>query len=121
MPSPLRLPKSKEDRIAECLMILKQLEGEYGVTKMNPSYELLSVRMMKYWETGRFDQDRIPLVGSNRYILYKFPKWSHEIVEIILRVGRITHRGLPADLEAEACAGKSNVQKSDQAPPSQTH
>ena len=118
MPSPLRREKSKQERIGECLLILKKMEEELGIHKSNPSFELLQVRMLRYWETGKFDQDRIPLVGSNRYILYRFPKWSHEIVEIVLRVGKIKHQALPSDLEAEVEAGRSNAQKYGPIPPS---
>ena len=94
--------KPQADRISECVAILRKITDELQIPSENPSIRLLKKRMATYWRSGDLMEDRIPLVNSNRYILYRFPRWSHQIVEITLRVGRITHSRLPSDLAAEA-------------------
>ena len=76
------------------------------IPESNESVRLLNVRMAKYITDGRFEEERIPLVGSDRYIVYKFPKWAHEQVEVVLRVGRIMHTGLTGALAAELQAAE---------------
>jgi hypothetical protein len=93
--------KPQSDRISECINILRQLTDDMKIPVTNPSIVLLKKRMGKYWRDGALQEERIPLVGSNRYILYKLPRWSHQFVEITLRVGGITHQALPSDLAAE--------------------
>lgn len=102
--APVRTPKEQKDRVSECLAILSKITESLQISATNPSIQLLKKRMVKYWHDGKLQEDRIPLVGSNRYILYKFPQWSHQIVEITLRAGRIEHSALPAELLAELSA-----------------
>jgi hypothetical protein len=45
-------------------------------------------------------------VGSDRYILYRFPRWAHQIVEVVLRKGVILHNGLPDSMIDEVAAGE---------------
>jgi hypothetical protein len=99
--APTRTLKEKNDRISECLAILKKIINELQIDRNNPSILLLKKRMLTYWEDGKLQEDRIPLLGSNRYILYRFPQWSHQIVEITLRAGRIHHERLSPELLAE--------------------
>ena len=97
-------PKSQNDRVSECLAILKKITGDLGIDKQNPSILLLKKRMVTYWRDGKIQEDRIPLVGTNRYIIYKFPAWSNQIVEITLRASlmkKVFHKALPAEMQAE--------------------
>jgi hypothetical protein len=55
--------------------------------------------------------DRIPLVGSDRYIIYKFPRWAHQIVEVVLRKGIILHNGLDDSLMDEVVAGEQAMKQ----------
>ena len=96
-----KVPKPQAEKIRECITILKKLTEDVGIPATNPSVRLLKKRMADYWRTELTMEDRIPLVDSNRYILYKFPRWAHQDVEVVLRVGRITHSQLPADFAAE--------------------
>jgi hypothetical protein len=60
--------------------------------------------MMTYWRDGKIQEDRIPLVGTNRFIIYKFPAWANQIVEITLRASplkKVFHKDLPTELQAE--------------------
>lgn len=98
---PTHVEKPQAERISECMIILRKITEELEIPATNPSIQLLKKRMGDYWRDGRLLEDRIPLVGSNRYILYRFPRWAHQIVEVTLRVGRITHSQLPSDLAAE--------------------
>lgn len=93
--------KPQADRISECINILRQLTNDMEIPATNPSVVLLKKRMAKYWRDGVSQEERIPLVGSNRYILYKLPRWSHQFVDITLRAGPITHQALPSSLAAE--------------------
>lgn len=102
--APVRTPKEQKDRVSECLAILTKITESLQISNTNPSIQLLKKRMVKYWHDGKLQEDRIPLVGTNRYILYKFPQWSHQIVEITLRAGRIDHSALPEELLAELSA-----------------
>jgi hypothetical protein len=97
-----RVEKSQTDRVNECLAILSKLQHDIGVPADNISICVLKKRMKKYWHDGRLQEDRIPLVGSDRYILYRFPRWADQIVEITLRKSAITFHSAPSDLEAEA-------------------
>ena len=99
--APLKTPKGREARFKECNAVLVKMIEEIKIPEHNPSVRLLNVRMSKYIDEGRYAEDRIPLVNSDRYILYKFPKWAHEEVEVVLRVSRIMHAQLPAAMEAE--------------------
>ena len=100
MPGP-KVEKSQTDRVQECVTILRKITHDLEIPDTNPSIILLKKRMGAYWRDGTLQEDRIPLVGSNRYILYRFPRWAHQIVEITLRAGTITHQALPSDLAAE--------------------
>lgn len=93
--------KDQSDRITECLNVLAKLEDELKVPTDNPSIQLLRKRMATYWKDGKTQEERIPLVNSNRNIVYKFPKWAHQEVEVLLRVSPITFTELPAGLTAE--------------------
>lgn len=97
-----RIEKAQADRVSECLAILSKLQHDLEIPADNISIRVLKKRMAKYWHDGRLQEDRIPLVGSDRYILYKFPRWAHQIVEITLRKAAITFHSAPSDLEAEA-------------------
>ena len=57
--------------------------------------------MATYWKDGKTQEERIPLVNSNRNIMYKFPKWAHQAVDVLLRVSPIHFKELPASLAAE--------------------
>lgn len=93
--------KDQSDRITECLNVLAKLEDELKVPKDNPSIRLLRKRMATYWKEGKTQEERIPLVNSNRNIVYKFPRWAHQEVEVLLRVSPITFTELPPALAAE--------------------
>ena len=97
-----RVEKSQADRVQECMAILSKLQHDLEIPADNISMRVLKKRMAKYWHDGRLQEDRIPLVGSDRYILYKFPRWAHQIVEITLRKAAITFHSAPSDLVAEA-------------------
>jgi hypothetical protein len=96
-----KTPKPQTDRVQECITILRKITDDLEIPHTNPSIRLLKKRMGVYWRDGNLQEDRIPLVGSNRYIMYKFPRWAHQIVEITLRACPITHQALPSDLAAE--------------------
>ena len=100
MPGP-KIEKPQSDRVHECITILRKITDDLEIPATNPSIQLLKKRMGTYWRDGALQEDRIPLVGSNRYILYRFPRWAHQIVEITLRAGPINHQALPSDLAAE--------------------
>jgi hypothetical protein len=105
----LRIPKPQQERVRECLVVIKKIVDDLGIPLEHPSVALLKKRMSRYWEDGKLQEDRIPLVGSNRYILYRFPHWAHQQVEVLMRVGRITHHQLPSNLVAELEAQTSSV------------
>lgn len=98
---PTKIEKPQTDRVHECITILRKITDDLEIPTTNPSIVLLKKRMGTYWRDGALQEDRIPLVGSNRHILYRFPRWAHQIVEITLRAGPITHQALPSDLAAE--------------------
>lgn len=102
MSSALRTEKPQAERVSECLAILSKLQHDLEIPAENISIRVLKKRMTKYWHEGKTQEDRIPLVGSDRYILYKFPRWAHQIVEITLRKSPITFHSAPPDLQAEA-------------------
>jgi hypothetical protein len=93
--------KDQSSRITECLKVLTKLEGELKIPKTNPSIQLLRKRMATYWKEGKTQEERIPLVNSNRHIIYKFPRWAHQEVEVLLRVSPLTFTELPPALAAE--------------------
>lgn len=96
-----KVEKPQADRISECMTILRKITDEVGIRADNPSIRLLKKRMAAYWRDGKLQEDKIPLYGYDRYILYRLPRWSHQIVEVTLRVSRVTYQSLPADLLAE--------------------
>ncbi len=111
--------KSQEERVSECLAVLKKLVDELGIHPENPSIMLFKKRMSDYWREGKYQNERIPLVGTNRYIMYEFPKWAHKKVEAMLHVAhiRLSFKELPSDLAAELEAGTRNVPQSPSSPP----
>lgn len=94
-----QIEKPQTDRITECLVLLQKL-AELGVTSENPSVRVLKKRMAQYWREGLKEEGSIPLVGSNRSMMYTFPKWSHQFVDVTLRVNKLTPT-YPPDLVAE--------------------
>ena len=89
------------DRIKECITILKKITDELHISEENPSIRVFKKRMAQYWRDGKLQDEKIPLIGYNRIILYKFPKWSHQQVEVTLRVHNVQPPSLPPDLEEE--------------------
>lgn len=96
----VKVEKPTSERISECMAILKKLVDEVGIDAQNPSIRVLKKRMAQYWRDGKLQEDKLPLWGYDRSILYKFPRWSHQIVEVTLRVNAIAPQ-LPPDLEEE--------------------
>ena len=99
---PSKEPKPTAEKVAECTAVLMRLKTELGIWDENPSVRLLRKRMGDYWRSERCLEDQIPLVGTNKTIVYRFPRWAGQQVDVMLRAGPITHQRLPADLEAEA-------------------
>ena len=108
-----KVEKSKEERAKECVVVLHKIIKELELPADNPGIQLLAKRMADYAQADacRCVEDRIPLVGSDRYIMYRFPRWSHQIIEVVLRKGRIEHAGLPAELAAEVAAGERAIKE----------
>lgn len=96
-----KIEKPVADRIKECITILKKITDELHISEENPSIRVFKKRMAQYWRDGKLQDEKIPLIGYNRIILYKFPKWSHQQVEVTLRVHNVQHPSLPPDLEEE--------------------
>jgi hypothetical protein len=110
---PIKIPKPAGDRSKECVVILNKLIREVGLPNHNPSVQLLAKRMADYASAAepRCMDDRIPLVGSDRYIIYSFPRWAHQIVEVVLRKGMILHNGLNDTLMDEVAAGEQAMKQ----------
>ena len=94
-----RVEKPVADRIRECVAILKKLTDELGIDPQNPSIQVLKKRMGEYWRNGKLAEEVLPLFGYDRSILYKFPRWSNQSVQMMLKVNKVAHPRLPADLE----------------------
>lgn len=105
----IKTVKPQAERIKECIVILRKIITELEIPAENPSVKLLTKRMSDYWRDGKYAEDRIPLVNSDRYILYRFPKWAHEIVEVTLRKGLVLHTALSDALLDEIEAGQKEV------------
>lgn len=109
------MEKPQADRIKECIVILRKLITELDIPAENPSIKLLTKRMADYWRDGKCLEDRIPLVNSDRYILYRLPRWTHQIVEVTLRKGHVLHTGLTDAMIDEIEAGQKEVKSMDYA------
>ena len=110
--------KTAEARLHECNVILGKLVEQVKVPESNLSVVLLKKRMARWVQDGRLQEDRVPLVNSDRYIIYRLPKWANQQAEVTLRKSLIIHHQLPSDLMAEIEAGTSSVPQSDPAHPS---
>ena len=95
--------KSQTDRIQECVLLLAQLRADphIRISDQNPSLMLLKRRMATYWRDGRLMEDRIPIQGTNRSFVYRFPRKVSQYVEITLRRDPLFHQELPTNLRAE--------------------
>ena len=93
--------KPQADRIRECMVILNKLVNDVGILATNPSIRLLKKRMGTYWRDGKLQEDRIPLYGYDRTILYRFPRLAHQEVEVTLRQVRAKRAFFPPELLAE--------------------
>lgn len=98
-----REPKSQKERVEECVLLLSQLRADTNIriSEHNPSLALLKRRMAIYWREGRLMEDRIPIQGTNRSFIYRFPRWADQYVEITLKVDHYFHRELPTYLQEE--------------------
>lgn len=114
----IKTEKTAQMRLHECNVILGKLIEQVKVPESNLSVILLKKRMARWVQDGRLQEDRIPLLNSDRTILYRLPKWAHQQAEVTLRKSLITHQQLPADLLAELEDGTSNVPQSGPAHPS---
>jgi hypothetical protein len=101
-----REPKAAADRVQECALLLAQMRADphIRISDQNPSLMLLKQRMGTYWREGGLMEDRIPIQGTNRSFVYRFPRWADQYVELTLRVDRRIHRELPEALRAELTA-----------------
>ena len=114
----IKTEKTPQARLHECNVILGKLVEQVKVPESNPSVILLKKRMARWVQDGRLQEDRIPLFNSDRYIVYRLPKWAHQQAEVTLRKGLIIHHQLPSDLLAELEDGTSSEPQSDLAHPS---
>ena len=113
----MSVPKTQADRITECMTILKRLSEEVGIDAQNPSIRVLKKRMAQYWRDGKLYEEKLPLWGYDRSIIYKFPRWSHQEVEVTLRVNKVKNPQIPADLQEElASTQATNQQPTNQQP-----
>jgi len=96
-----RIEKAQAERITECMTILKKLTNDVGISAANPSVVVLKKRMAQYWRDGKLYEDKLPLVAYDRIIMYKFPRWADQQVEVTLRVTKNKHSVYPSDLEEE--------------------
>ena len=110
--------KPQADRVKECITILKKLTDDVGIDPTNPSIIVLKRRMGQYWRDGKTQEDTLPLFGYDRIILYKLPKWSHQDVELTLRVSSIRNPPLPPDLLEELEGRRNSAMLSDPSQPS---
>ena len=92
--------KTQADRIREGLVVLRKITDDIGIDPNNPSIRVFKKRMSVYWRDGKTQEDRLPLYGYDRVIIYKFPRWSHQEMEVTLRVSKIKNPILPPDLMA---------------------
>lgn len=113
-----RPEKNQADRITECMTILRKLTDDVRIPATNPSIRVLKKRMAKYWRDGLLQEDKLPLYGYNRIIVYRLPRWADQIVEVTLKISKVTHPRLPSDLEEELRAGMSSATQSDPSCPS---
>ena len=114
----IKTEKSPEMRLRECNVILGKLVEQIKVPESNPSVIILKKRMARWVQKGGLQEDRIPLFNSDRVILYRLPRWSHQQAELTLRKSLLTYHQLPADLLAELEDGTSSELQSDPAHPS---
>ena len=96
-----RVEKTQAERITECMTIIKKLINEVGVSAANPSIIVLKKRMAQYWRDGKLSEGSLPLVFYDRIIIYTFPRWQNQKVEVTLRVTKNPNQVYPADLEEE--------------------
>ena len=98
-----REPKPQKERVEECVLLLTQITGDphIRISEHNPSLVLLKRRMATYWREGRLMEDRIPIQGTNRSFVYRFPRWADQYVEITLKLDHHFHRQLPEHLQDE--------------------
>jgi len=104
--------KPQADRVKECITILKKITEDVGIDGDNPSLIVLKKRMGQYWRDGKLQEDSIPLWGYDRIIVYRFPKWAHQDVEVTLRQSSIRHPPLPLDLQEVLEERRNSVQQS---------
>lgn len=123
MPSAVREEKTQAERITECMTILRKMTGELGILASNPSIIVLKKRMAQYWRDGKLYEDKLPLYGYDRYIVYRFPQWANQEVEVTLRVSKTKNMSIPPDLEEEIRVPRPPPPPSypEAAPPAQTN
>jgi hypothetical protein len=114
----VKIEKTLQERLRESNVILAKLVEDVKIPETNDSVLLLKKRMADWTRDGKTREDRIPLVNSDRYIIYRLPRYAHQQAEVTLRKGLVIHYQLPSDLAAEALEGMSNAPPSDQAHPS---
>lgn len=83
------------------MVILNKLVNEVGILATNPSIRLLKKRMGTYWRDGKLQEDRMPLYGYDRVIMYRFPRLAHQEIEVTLRQIRAKRILFPPELLAE--------------------
>lgn len=114
----IKTEKSPQARLHECNVILGKLIEQVKVPESNLSVIILKKRMARWVQDGRLQEDRIPLLNSDRVILYRLPKWAHQQAEVTLRKSLLTYHQLPADFLAEVEDGTSSALQSDPVHPS---
>ena len=113
-----RVEKTQAERITECMTILKKLTNDVGIPAANPSVVVLKKRMAQYWRDGKLYEDKLPLVMYDRIIMYKFPRWADQQVEVTLRVTKNKNPTYPPDLEEEIYRAAPTPAPTHQQPPS---
>jgi hypothetical protein len=113
MPTAPLILKPQAERIEECLTVLRKITQELNIPPTNPSIQLLRLRMGRYWRDGAYDEDRIPLDGYDRIIVYRLPKWSGQLVEVMLKHAPLRRsQRLPSNLLEELEAQSNNEPQS---------
>lgn len=107
-----KIPKPQAERVRECMAIYRKLTEELGIPAENPSIRVFKKRMTAYMHSGEGQDEVLPIFGYDRSIHYKFPRWAHQQVDALLRVNRVMHPRLPADLQEELSAQTSSEKQS---------
>ena len=84
--------KPKEDRLRECITVIKKLTGDLGIPYESPEVQELKSHFDAYIKDGTVWNGTVSFAAYGRMAVVNLPRKATAQVEVTLRATRLGHK-----------------------------